>query len=218
MRWIGSETFWLTRLVLQRALAAILLLAFLNAANQFKPLCGDHGLLPVRLFTRSVPFRESPSLFFFAANDTVFSSAAWLGVALACLALAGITDRYSTWLSMALWAALWVLYLSFVNVGQTFYAFGWESILCEVGFFTIFAGASRMAPNMWLIWIWRWTLFRLMFGAGLIKLRGDPCWRDLTCLDYYFETQPMPNALSWYFHWMPHGIHTAGVVINHIVE
>jgi hypothetical protein len=28
----------------------------------------------------------------------------------------------------------------------------------------------------------------------------------------------MPNALSWYFHWMPHGVHAAGVVINHIVE
>ena len=57
-----------------------------------------------------------------------------------------------------------------------------------------------------------------MFGAGLIKLRGDPCWRNLTCLNYYFETQPMPNALSWYFHWLPHGIHTAGVVFNHIAE
>ena len=28
----------------------------------------------------------------------------------------------------------------------------------------------------------------------------------------------MPNPLSWYFHWMPHSVHTAGVVINHIVE
>jgi hypothetical protein len=71
---------------------------------------------------------------------------------------------------------------------------------------------------MWLIVIWRWTLFRLMFGAGLIKLRGDSCWRDLTCLDYYFETQPMPNPLSWYFHWLPHGVHAAGVVFNHIAE
>jgi hypothetical protein len=57
-----------------------------------------------------------------------------------------------------------------------------------------------------------------MFGAGLIKIRGDECWRNLTCLDYYFETQPMPNPLSWFFHWMPHGVHAAGVVINHIVE
>jgi hypothetical protein len=57
-----------------------------------------------------------------------------------------------------------------------------------------------------------------MFGAGLIKLRGDPCWRDLTCLNYYFETQPMPNPLSWYFHWLPHGVHAGGVMINHLAE
>ncbi len=36
-----------------------------------------------------------------------------------------------------------------------------------------------------------------MLGAGLIKLRGDPCWRDLTCLVYHYETQPNPNPLSW---------------------
>src|SRR5207253_1078123 len=63
-----------------------------------------------------------------------------------------------------------------------------------------------------------WLLFRLMFGAGLIKLRGDPCWRELTCLDYYFQTQPIPNPLSWYFHWLPAGIHRAGVVFNHVAE
>jgi hypothetical protein len=36
----------------------------------------------------------------------------------------------------------------------------------------------------------RWLLFRLEFGAGLIKMRGDRCWRDLTCLYYHHETQP----------------------------
>jgi len=61
-------------------------------------------------------------------------------------------------------------------------------------------------------------LFRLMFGAGLIKLRGDPCWRELTCLDYHFETQPIPNALSWYFHWLPRQVLHGGVVFNHVVE
>ena len=69
-----------------------------------------------------------------------------------------------------------------------------------------------------MTWLLRWVLFRLMFGAGLIKWRGDPCWRDLTCLDYYFETQPIPNPLAWYFHWLPASVHRAGVVINHIVE
>jgi hypothetical protein len=52
----------------------------------------------------------------------------------------------------------------------------------------------------------------------LIKLRGDSCWRDLTCLNYYFETQPIPNALSWYFHWMPASVHRAGVAFNHGAE
>ncbi len=57
-----------------------------------------------------------------------------------------------------------------------------------------------------------------MFGAGLIKMRGDPCWRDLTCLDYHYQTQPMPNPLSWYFHWMPAWTHRGGVLFNHFVE
>jgi hypothetical protein len=69
-----------------------------------------------------------------------------------------------------------------------------------------------------LIWMLRWVLFRDMFGAGLIKLRGDPCWRDLTCLHYYFETQPIPNPLSWYFHHLPSIVKRAGVAFNHVAE
>ncbi len=53
-----------------------------------------------------------------------------------------------------------------------------------------------------------------MFGAGLIKLRGDPCWRDLTCLDYHYETQPMPNPLSWYFHGLPRWALHGGVAVQ----
>ena len=47
-----------------------------------------------------------------------------------------------------------------------------------------------------MIWLLRWLIVRIMWGAGLIKLRGDPCWRDLTCLDFHFETQPIPNPLT----------------------
>jgi hypothetical protein len=210
--------YWYSRWLFERALAAIYLIAFIAAATQFVPLLGERGLEPVGRWVQQVPFRASPSLFYFFPHDIAFRVFAWVGVALAAFALTAVPQQIGPWLSAATWAVLWALYLSFVNVGQTFYGFGWETLLCEVGFFTIFAGASRTAPSLRVIWIWRWTLFRLMFGAGLIKLRGDSCWRDLTCLHYYFETQPMPNALSWYFHWMPHGVHTAGVAINHFVE
>ncbi len=73
-------------------------------------------------------------------------------------------------------------------------------------------------PQQIPIWLFRWLLFRIMFGAGLIKFRGDPCWRDLTCLNYYYETQPMPNPLSWFFHWAPQWLNKGGVLFNHFSE
>jgi hypothetical protein len=218
MSWYGSESFLLTRAGLQRGLALVLLIAFLNAANQFKPLLGARGLLPVPQFVHEISFRDSPSLFFFFPTDAAFTVAAWLGVTLSTAAVIGISERYGTWVSMSVWAALWVLYISFVNVGQIFYGFGWESILLEACFYSVFLGSRLTNPPTAVIWLFRWLLFRVMFGAGLIKLRGDPCWRNLTCLDYYFETQPIPNPLSWFFHWGPEWTHRGGVLFNHFAE
>ncbi len=213
----GATSYWLSRFVFERALAAVYLIAFACAVNQFVPLLGARGLMPASRFVRLVPFRASPSLFYLSSTDDTFRRAAWLGVVLSCIALSGVLQR-SAVASAAVWAALWLLYLSFVNVGQTFYGFGWESMLLEAGFFAIFLGSRMATPHLVVVFALRWILFRDMFGAGLIKLRGDPCWRQLTCLDYYFETQPIPNALSWYFHWLPSGVHRAGVFFNHVVE
>ena len=210
--------YWYSRWLFERALATIYLVAFIAAAVQFVPLLGERGLEPVGRWVQQVPFRQSPSLFYLFPKDFAFRAAAWTGVVLSVAVLTSVPQRFGSIASGVVWAILWVLYLSFVNVGQTFYGFGWETLLCEAGFFAVFLGGAQTAPSAWSLWIYRWTLFRLMFGAGLIKIRGDACWRDFTCLDYYFETQPMPNPLSWYFHWMPHGVHAAGVAINHVVE
>ncbi|GCB73613.1 hypothetical protein scyTo_0002693 [Scyliorhinus torazame] len=32
-----------------------------------------------------------------------------------------------------------------------------------------------------------------MLGAGLIKIRGDRCWKDLTCMNYHYENCPRHN-------------------------
>src|SRR2546422_311758 len=117
-----------------------------------------------------------------------------------------------------LFALLWILYLSIVNVGQTFSSFGWESLLLETGFLAIFLGAATTTPQFSLIVLMRWLLFRVEFGAGLIKMRGDRCWRDLTCLHYHHETQPMPNPLSWYFHHLPKRLHRVEVLGNHFAQ
>ena len=210
--------YWYSRWLFERGLAVIYLIAFLVAVNQFIPLAGERGLLPAARFVREVPFRYSPSLFYWWSTDQAFRVGAWAGVGLSLVALTGLAARYGAIPAAIVWGGLYVLYLSFINVGQTWYGFGWESLLVEAGFFTIFAGAAVTAPSTLLNWIYRWTLFRLMFGAGLIKLRGDPCWRHLTCLDYFFETQPMPNGLSWYLHHLPKPVLHGGVAFNHFVE
>jgi len=139
--------YWYSRWLFERALAAIYLVAFLAAAQQFVPLLGEHGLEPAGRWVQAVPFWESPSLFYLLPHDSVFRGCAWLGVGLSVFAFSSLPQQMGGAASAAVWTTLWLLYLSFVNIGQTFYGFGWETLLCEVGFFTIFAGASRMTPN-----------------------------------------------------------------------
>ncbi|WP_058041374.1 lipase maturation factor family protein [Streptomyces roseifaciens] len=218
MEWFTVSGYWLSRLVLQRALAGIYLVAFLAAALQFRALIGERGMLPVPRLVRHVPFRRAPGVFHLHYSDRFFAVWAWAGAALSAAVAAGAADAVPLWAAMAMWAALWVMYLSIVNVGQTWYGFGWESLLLEAGFLAVFLGNARTDPPVLVLWLMRWLVFRVEFGAGLIKMRGDPCWRDLTCLYYHHETQPMPGPLSWYFHRLPRPLHRVETAANHVAQ
>lgn len=218
MGWLDAPGYWLSRFVFLRAMGVLYLVAFLAAANQFRPLLGERGMLPVPRFVRAVPFRDAPSLFQWRYSDRLFATVCWVGVAVAAVAAVGLTDRAPLGVSMLAWLVLWALYLSIVNVGQVWYSFGWESLLLEAGFLTVFIGSGDVAPPTLVLWLLRWLLFRLEFGAGLIKLRGDECWRDLTCLRYHHETQPLPGPLSWWFHRLPMWAHRVEVAANHAAQ
>lgn len=224
----NNGEYWFARFLFFRLLGLIYLIAFLVAANQFVPLLGKGGIFPVKDFLGALsdyfgpggaPFWEAPSIFWLDASDVWLQAIAYLGVGLSLLVVLG-------WADAILFFILWVLYLSFVNVGQLFYGYGWEALLLETGFLAIFFAplwdpspfSKKAPPGKVMVWLLRWVLFRVMFGAALIKLRGDPCWRDLTCLDYHFETQPLPNPLSWYFNQLPHLILKMGVLFNHLAE
>ncbi len=218
MQWFSAPGYELSGLVLLRLLAAVYLVGFLTAARQFRALIGEHGMLPVPRYLAYTPFRHSPSLFHLGYSDRRFAAVAWSGAAIAAAVLAGAADAVPLWASMLLWAALWVLYLSIVNVGQTWYSFGWESLLLEAGSLAVLLGNAKVAPPLPVLYLLRWLLFRVEFGAGLIKLRGDSCWRDLTCLKYHHETQPMPGPLSWFFHHLPGPLHRVEVAANHFAQ
>lgn len=218
MDWFDADGYTWGRMFFTRGLAALYLVAFLVAFNQFRALLGSEGLLPIPDFVRAVPFRRAPSIFHRHYTDRFFAAVAVTGAALAAATLLGVTDLLPLPATMLVWFVLWALYLSIVNVGQTWYSFGWESLILEAGVLAMFLGNASTAPPFVVLILLRWLLFRLEFGAGLIKMRGDRCWRDLTCLYYHHETQPMPGPLSWYFHHLPRPLHKVEVAGNHVTQ
>jgi hypothetical protein len=223
----GADRYWLTRFIILRGLGCVYAVAFLVALKQILPLIGSHGILPVDWFLERVQnilgskeagFERLPSLFWFAHSDAVLKLAAWVGLGLSCVVIAGYANAI-------IMGALWILYMSFVHVGQDWYGYGWEIQLLETGFLAVFLCPlfdgrpfTKREPPVVVIWLFRWLIFRIMIGAALIKLRGDACWHNLTALYYHFETQPIPGPLSRTFHFLPHWILKGGVVFNFLAE
>jgi hypothetical protein len=223
-----SSTYIFTRFVFLRLVGLVYLIAFFSLARQIGPLLGRDGLLPATQFLDRVlalargsygaAFGRVPTLFWLGASDTALAAVCWAGVALSFAVSLGVTNAVVQFV-------LWAMYLSLVRIGQVFYGYGWELQLLETGFLAIFLCPVRSLgpfpaspPSTVVILLLRWLTFRIMVGAGLIKLRGDPCWRDLTCLFYHYETQPLPNPVSYLLHQLPLPFHRMGVLFNHFVE
>ena len=178
-----SPTYEVTRKIFMHSLGFIYGNAFMIAYNQNKALIGDEGITPARdSLSSGASAAAKPTLLRTLLRRQGSSADAWLdrfalmGMALSCVPL--LAGRAS----LTLMAALWGLYLSIVNVGGPWYSYGWESQLLETGFLAAFsspvlgvflggAGAAAMPPA-WLPALgYRWLLFRVMMGSGLIKIR-----------------------------------------------
>lgn len=220
------RTYWLTRFMILRLLGAIYAIAFLVAINQVLPLIGSDGLTPLSIYLKRISdaigsdggFLRFPSIFWFWHSDAALMTVAWTGFLLSLVVLAGYANAIVL-------TVLWFLYMSFVHLGQEWYGYGWEIMLLETGFLAIFLCPlsdmrpfPKTAPPFAVIVLFRWLIFRIMFGAGLIKLRGDAIWRSATALYFHFETQPIPGPLSRWFHFLPHTILKMGVWFNWLAE
>ncbi|HEY2124728.1 MAG TPA: lipase maturation factor family protein [Chthoniobacterales bacterium] len=223
----SGNSYSLTRFVILRLLGFVYAVAFLAAAQQLVPLIGEHGLTPATHFlhslqaalgSRAAGMTQVPTLFWLGISDRALVLAAWVGFGLSLVVLGGYANA-------VILTILWAIYMSIVHVGQIWYGYGWEIQLLETGFLAIFLCPlldarpfPRSPPPLLVLWLFRWLGFRIMLGAGLIKLRGDPCWRDLTCLCYHYETQPIPNPLSLYLHFAPRWFHQIETAWNHFTE
>ena len=223
----SPDTYWLTRFIILRLLGFIYLVAFYVAAKQLVPLVGAHGLTPASLYfhlistelgSSSAGYMILPSIFWINCSDAWLQAVPWIGVVLSCVVLAGYANAL-------ILTVLWILYLSIVHAGQDWYGYGWEIQMLETGFLSIFLCPLLDArpfplrpPPVPIIFLFRWLIVRIMLGSALIKLRGDSCWTDLTALYFHFETQPIPNPASRWFHFLPHPVLQFGVIWTFVVE
>ncbi|GAB5363220.1 hypothetical protein AAMO2058_000865000 [Amorphochlora amoebiformis] len=235
---IQAPGSWLTRILLLRSVALVYFVAFMVAKDQNKALIGDTGLLPAKHYLSSIKdyFRNKrrkfsellvkvPTLLWF---ERVFpwnkmnrnlDILAWSGMILSAF----VFVRGGA--NVPIMAALFVLYHSINSVGQDWYSFGWESQLLETGFLAMFlvpyisTDPLPSFPSPWVVLAgMQWLMFRIMLGSGLIKMRGDSCWRTLTAMNYHYETQPVPNPLSRTYHQLPKRYHYFETLMNHVTE
>lgn len=208
-----------TRNVFLRGLCTIYLFAFLSYYIQIPGLYGNNGILPAKTqmdLQSKVPLSQK-----LMQKPTFVWLASFLGLnveyMLDVLALLGIVLSFLGFISQKycvapLFLALWSLYYSLYQVGQTFMWFQWDALLLETGFLCIIvapfwytqqvkAGTPSDSIRFWAV---RWLCFRLMFSSGVVKLTsGCPTWWNLEALNVHFESQCIPTPLAWYAHHLP---------------
>src|SRR5690606_16953937 len=116
------------------------------------------------------PGARRPSLFSrIGYSDRKLVAVCAAGIGISAVLVAGLPQAGPPWLPLAAFLALWGLYMSIVSVGQVFYGFGWEMLLLEAGFTVGLLGSRQVPPPLTILLLVAWLVFRLEFGAGMIK-------------------------------------------------
>ena len=202
-----------------RLLGLIYLVAFLSLLVQVTILVGSHGLLPVgEYLARRRSVLDTPTVFWLDHSDAALRGAAAAGALVSGALVLNFAPR-------ACLALLWILYLSFVTVGQDFLSFQWDNLLLEAGLLSLLIAPRGLrpraapSPHPIAVFLVLWLVFRLNFESGAAKLLlGDPTWRDLTAMVGYYETAPLPTWVGWYAHQMPVWAHRASAAFVYLVE
>ena len=209
--------YQLTSWLFLKGVALIYGIAFLSLAVQITGLAGPNGIIPFNQVLEHAyqeygwhAWWQMPTIFWLDASDTALQMAAYGGVALSVLLFFG---RLQT----VVLIAMYILYVSLFLAGDLFLSFQWDTLLLETGFLAIFLAWG--GPNKFLLFMFHWLLFRFRFMSGFFKIYNeDPSWLNLTTLNYYFETQVLPHAGSWYFHHLPDWILKGGVLFVYFTE
>ncbi len=203
-------------------LGLVHLVAFAQLIPQISTLIGPAGLLPARESLRALRdgagpgiYWDLPTIFWASSADRTLLAALWIGVVLSVLVVVGVRTRVCL-------ALLYVLYLSIVGAGRSFFAWQWDSLLLEATVLAMFLPSGRAAsPSPLAMGLLRFLVLRFYVGAGIAKLvAGDDAWWSGAAMRFFYETAPLPTSLGLRVAGLPAGFHEAttfGVLVLEIV-
>jgi uncharacterized membrane protein YphA (DoxX/SURF4 family) len=228
---VDRPSYVLTRRLFLCGLGVVYLIAFASLAVQIVGLAGRDGIAPVTEMLGRVAARAgagrylaAPTVFWIDARDRTLEAVCWAGSGAALLLILDIAPLPAL-------VILWVLYLSVQTSCDVFLYYQWDILLLEAGFLAIFLAPLHLRPvapvrprretipSRPVLWTLRLLVFRLMLLSGLVKwLSGDTAWRELTALEYHYETQPLPPWTAWYAHQLPGWAQRVSVATMFVVE
>ena len=174
------------------AIGIIYFIAFLSLGSQLEGLYGNEGILPIKNYMSFIKenygyiVAKVPTLFWLSSTDIALKVTCYLGLLAALLMIIGVCP-------LPMGIVCYVVYLSFVTVGDVFLSFQWDNLLLEVGFITIFLAplkwrwrhSDEVKVSIWVNLAFRILLWRLMVTSGIVKLvSNDLTWKQLTALNY----------------------------------
>ena len=220
-----QRDYRLTRWLFLRGLALVYFIAFLSLGVQILGLVGSNGIRPITSYLDTVytfdgtaGYWTKPTLAWLDASDFALQAYCYGGALIALLALFGIGGRVTFF-------GCWVLYQTVYYIGQEFLSFQWDILLLETGFLAIFLApatwfefpASGRHVPVWILWLVRLLLFKLMFMSGYVKVPYVE-WHSLEALFHHYETQPLPHVLGWFAHQLPEWFQMFSVVAMFFIE
>ncbi|MGZ4986096.1 MAG: lipase maturation factor family protein, partial [Chthoniobacterales bacterium] len=227
---VRSPTYFAARRGFLKTLGLIYLFAFISVWVQIDGLMGEKGITPAREILSALRQHWDGSMISLALQHPTFCWIDSSDAMLHALCLVGVVASALLTFGLVPVPALLVCfacYLSLIVPGDFFFSYQWDILLLETGFLALFLAPwqwrlrrGRDAPvsKIGLLLI-KLLLFKLMFMSGVVKLTsGDPCWGDLSALDFHYWTQPLPTIFAWFADKNPDWLKKASVAITLFIE
>jgi hypothetical protein len=225
----GDATFLWTRWLVLRGVGLVYVYIFAGIIDESPALIGPSGVAPLAGYFEQVgpqlpgwfdKVLHAPTVFWFGQSAGFIAVMAWLGLVAAAALLFNLGPRIALLIC-------WLLHLSFTATWGEFTPTQIDNMMMECALLAAFFAPPGLRPGLApaspprpiAVFMMRWLLFRAMFEAGVAKLASDsPVWRNLSAMDFMYETSPTSTVLGYWAHQLPHAWHVGEIVFTFAAE